>query len=84
MAKPLQSRPETVTQMIGLATVRMINAAAWKLSAPAPAWLAEMHSLDHVRQLARSMQADSWTVSTRISGEVPFSRFIAARNAREP
>jgi hypothetical protein len=41
LASSLEPRPEMITQMIFLATARSVNATAWKLPQPVPAWFAE-------------------------------------------
>ncbi|HYI10106.1 MAG TPA: hypothetical protein VEK57_13685 [Thermoanaerobaculia bacterium] len=62
LSQSLQARPEMITQLIALALARSINAAAWKLPQPAPAWLEEMRAVDHVQLLNRGLQYDAWSV----------------------
>ena len=78
LSLPLQSRPETITQLIALAMTRAVNATAWKLSAPAPAWLAEMHAADPVQQFARSAQVEAW-IGAELAPAIPFGRFTVTR-----
>ena len=58
----LRPRPDLISQLIALASTRMINASAAKLPLPAPAWLAEVRAFDYRRGIVASMQseANSW------------------------
>jgi len=56
----LRSRPDLISQLIALASSRMVNAAAAKLPLPAPAWLAELSAVDYRKSLSASMQAEAW------------------------
>lgn len=60
--RSLQSRPDVVSQVIALAIAQQVNAAAWKLPLPAPAWLAEDSAVDRRRLLLRGLQYDTWTM----------------------
>ena len=56
----LRSRPDLISQLIALASSRMVNAAAAKLPLPEPAWLAELSAVDYRKSLSASMQAEAW------------------------
>jgi hypothetical protein len=51
LARSLDGHPQMMAQTAALTTVRMINAAAWKMPLPAPAWFAEVQARDPVRPL---------------------------------
>jgi hypothetical protein len=52
----LDGQPQMMAQTAPLSMVRMINAVAWKMPLPAPAWLAELHERDSVRRLLEAFQ----------------------------
>ena len=56
LARSLDGHPVMMEQTAALTMARMINAAAWKLPLPAPAWVAELHGRDHVRPLLEAFQ----------------------------
>jgi hypothetical protein len=81
LAQALQSRPEIIAQIVALSMVRSINAAAWKMPGPAPAWLAEMGRVDYAWLLAAGSQAESWSVLQTATREgVPLPHFMLARS----
>ena len=45
-----------MTQTAALAMDRMVNAVAWKMPLPAPAWLSELQRRDNVQRLLESFQ----------------------------
>jgi len=51
LARALDGHPQMMAQTAALATARMINAVAWKLPLPAPAWLRDLQERDNVRPL---------------------------------
>ncbi len=56
LARSLEGHPQMMTQTAALSMVRMINAAAWKMPLPAPAWFAELQQRDTVRPLLQAYQ----------------------------
>jgi hypothetical protein len=56
LARSLDGHPQIMTQTSALSMARMINAVAWKMPLPAPAWLGELESHDHVRRLLEAFQ----------------------------
>lgn len=62
LERSVQSRPELISQLIALNIARAVNAVAWKMPLPAPAWLAELLATDYRRLLLRGMQHDAWLI----------------------
>ena len=56
LARALDGHPQMMAQTAALSTVRMINAVAWKMPLPAPAWLSELQALDEVPPLLEAFQ----------------------------
>ena len=56
LARTLDGHPQLMFQTAGLTMARMINAVAWKMPLPAPAWLGELQTRDNVRMLLDSFQ----------------------------
>lgn len=54
LARTLDGHPQMMTQTAALSMARMINAVAWKMPLPAPAWFSEMQERDNVRPLLES------------------------------
>ena len=52
----LDRHPQVMAQTAALTTARMINAVAWKMPLPAPAWLGELQARDPVRPLLEVFQ----------------------------
>lgn len=59
LARSLDGHPQMMAQTAALAMARMINAVAWKMPLPAPAWLAEVLERDNIRPLLESYQAQT-------------------------
>jgi hypothetical protein len=69
LARALDSYPQMMAQTAALSTARMINAAAWKMPLPAPAWLGELQERDNVRPLLEAFQysaASYWKDGARM------------------
>jgi len=56
LARTLDAHPQMMTQTAALSMDRMINAVAWKMPLPAPAWLGELQARDNVRTLLEAFQ----------------------------
>jgi len=56
LALSLDGHPQVMAQTSALTTARMINAVAWKMPLPAPAWLGELQARDNVRPLLEAFQ----------------------------
>src|SRR5918997_539391 len=69
LARTLDGHPQMMAQTAALTMARMINAVAWKMPLPAPAWLGELQARDNVRTLLESFQyqvASYWEDGARI------------------
>jgi hypothetical protein len=69
LARTLDGHPQMMAQTAALSMARMINAVAWKMPLPAPAWLGELQERDHVRPLLEAFQfqtASYWQDGARI------------------
>jgi hypothetical protein len=69
LARALDGHPQMMAQTAALTTVRMINAVAWKMPLPAPAWLADLQARDEVPPLLEAFQysaASYWKDGARI------------------
>ena len=56
LARSLDGQPQMMTQTAAFSMVRMINAVAWKMPLPAPAWLGELRQRDDLRPLLEAFQ----------------------------
>jgi hypothetical protein len=69
LSRTLDSHPQVMAQTAAMSLARMINAAAWKMPLPAPAWFGELQERDSVRPLLESFQfqtASYWQDGARI------------------
>jgi len=69
LARALDGHPQMMAQTAALTMARMINAVAWKMPLPAPAWLGELQERDNVRPLVEAFQyqtASYWKAGSRI------------------
>lgn len=69
LARTLDGHPQVMVRTAALTMARMINAVAWKMPLPAPAWLGELQARDNVRPLLEAYQyqtASYWEGGTRI------------------
>jgi hypothetical protein len=56
LARSLEEHPQMMVQTAVLTIARMINAVAWKMPLPAPAWLDELQDRDNVQPLLEAFQ----------------------------
>jgi len=56
LARSLDGHPQMMVQTAAFSIARMINAVAWKMPLPAPAWLGELQARDSVPPLLASFQ----------------------------
>ncbi|MFN2406738.1 MAG: hypothetical protein ABR594_11845 [Pyrinomonadaceae bacterium] len=56
LARSLEDHPQMMAQTAVLTMARMINAVAWKMPLPAPAWLGELQERDDVQPLLEAFQ----------------------------
>ena len=54
LARTLDGHPQMMMQTASLAIGRMVNAVAWKMPLPVPAWFAEVGQRDAIRPLVES------------------------------
>jgi hypothetical protein len=69
LARSLDGHPQMMIQTAALAMVRMINAVAWKMPLPAPAWFRELQTRDNVQALLESFHftaASYWQDGARL------------------
>lgn len=78
LARSLDEHPQMNEQTAALAMSRMINAVAWKMPLPAPAWFAEVQERDNVRPLLESFHFQ--TASYAESGSHVFPTKILANS----
>jgi hypothetical protein len=76
LTRSLDGHPQMMSQTAALTTARMINAVAWKMPLPAPAWFAEVRERDNIRPLLESFQFQ--TASYARSGSNVFPTKILA------
>jgi hypothetical protein len=56
LSRSLDAHPQMMAQTAALSMDRMINAVAWKMPLPTPAWLSELQTRDELPSLLRSFQ----------------------------
>jgi hypothetical protein len=56
LARTMDGHPQVMALTAALSTARMINAVAWKMPLPAPAWFGELQDRDDVRPLLDAFQ----------------------------
>jgi hypothetical protein len=56
LALSLDGHPQLMAQTAALSMARMVNAVAWKMPLPAPAWLGELRERDNVWPLLEAFQ----------------------------
>jgi hypothetical protein len=56
LARSFEDHPQMMAQTAVLTMARMINAVAWKMPLPAPAWLGELQDHDNVQPLLDAFQ----------------------------
>lgn len=87
LARSLDGHPQMMAQTAALTMARMINAVAWKMPLPAPAWLSELQQRDNVRPLLEAFQyqtASYWDSGAQmfptkmLANSVDHDRAIAA------
>jgi hypothetical protein len=56
LARTLDGHPQMMAQTAALSMARMVNAVAWKMPLPAPAWFEELQSRDQLGPLLAAFQ----------------------------
>ena len=86
LARTLDGHPQMMAQTAALSMARMINAAAWKMPLPAPAWLGELQARDDVRPLLEAFQYQTasywedgaqWFPTKWLAASIEHDRLIA-------
>ena len=60
LTKALDPHPHLILRIVAMSMTRAINAVAWKMPLPAPAWFDEVHDRDLVRPLFETLQYEKW------------------------
>ncbi len=60
LTKSLDGHPHLVLRVVAMSMTRAINAVAWKMPLPAPAWFDEVQNRDLVRPLLETLQYENW------------------------
>jgi len=58
--KSVEGQPPRITRLVAMSMTRAINAVAWKMPLPAPAWFDEVQERDFVRPLFETLQYEKW------------------------
>jgi hypothetical protein len=86
LARTLDGHPQMMAQTAALSMARMINAVAWKMPLPQPAWLTELQERDQLRPLLEAFQHQTasywedgaWLFPTKwLADSVDHDRLIA-------
>ena len=64
LAKSLDGHPARIPRIVAMSMMRAINAVAWKMPLPVPAWFDEVRNRDFVRPLFETLQWESWRTWT--------------------
>jgi hypothetical protein len=60
LTKSLDGHPHLIPRVVAMSMTRSINAVAWKMPLPVPAWFAEVQDRDLVRLLIETLQFENW------------------------
>lgn len=60
LTKALDGHPHIILRAVSMSMTRAINAVAWKMPLPVPAWFAEVQERDLVRALIETLQFEDW------------------------
>jgi hypothetical protein len=60
LTKALEGHPHLIVRVFAMSMTRAINAVAWKMPLPVPAWFAEVQKRDLVRPLFETLQFENW------------------------
>ena len=60
LTKALNEHPHLIVRIVAMGMTRAINAVAWKMPLPAPAWFDEVQDRDLVRPLLETLQFENW------------------------
>src|SRR5258706_9141501 len=60
LTKALQGHPHLILRVVAMSMTRAINAVAWKMPLPVPAWFDEVQDCGLVRLLFETLQFENW------------------------
>lgn len=60
LTKALDAHPHRILRIVAMSMTRAINAVAWKMPLPVPAWFSEVQNRDFVRPLFETLQYEQW------------------------
>jgi hypothetical protein len=60
LTKSLDGHPHLILRIVAMSMTRAINAVAWKMPLPVPAWFGEVQDRDLVRPLFETLQYENW------------------------
>lgn len=60
LTKALDGYPHLILRIVAMSMTRAINAVAWKMPLPVPAWFEEVQDRDFVRPLFETLQYEQW------------------------
>lgn len=60
LTKALDGHPHIILRAVAMSMTRAINAVAWKMPLPVPAWFDEVQERDYVRSLIETLQFENW------------------------
>jgi hypothetical protein len=80
LTKALQGHPHVILWIFAMSMTRAINAVAWKMPLPVPAWFAEVQDRDLVRPLFETLQFENWR---QWKGQMFVTKLFAERIERE-
>jgi hypothetical protein len=60
LTKSLHGHPHLILRIVAMSMTRAINAVAWKMPLPVPAWFDEVQDRDLVRPLFETLQYENW------------------------
>jgi hypothetical protein len=86
LARTLDGHPQMMAQTAALSMARMVNAVAWKMPLPAPAWLGELQARDDLLPLLEAFQHQTasywedgaqWFPTKWLAASIEHDRLIA-------
>jgi hypothetical protein len=60
LTKSLDGQPPRILRLVAMSMARAVNAVAWKMPLPVPAWFNEVQDRDFVRPLLETLQYEKW------------------------
>ncbi|MCU1347232.1 MAG: hypothetical protein JWO56_262 [Acidobacteria bacterium] len=60
LTKAFHEHPHLILRIVAMSMTRAINAVAWKMPLPVPAWFDEVQDRDLVRPLIETLQFENW------------------------